>query len=181
MNAQVNLRDLWRWRVVRAFESFGRIGWLGLAAILIAIVLAIVLLSRTVEKTRALEKEIKELRLGKTDDAPGGSALSLLSLLPPPQAAIEFPAFLHQVSARQSVRVDRVEYQLQKEVGKPLLLYRVDLVGIAPYLNLRRWLDEILKERPTVVLDELVLERPNAELDEITARVRLTLYLKGDV
>ena len=181
MNGQINLRDLWRWRLVRAFESFGRTGWLGLAAVILAIILAIALLRGTIEKTRALEHEVKELQQGKSDTPQSaGSSASLLSLLPEANASIEFPAFLHQVSSRQSVRIDRMEYQLQKEVGKPLLLYRVDLVGIAPYLKLRSWLDEVLKERPTVAIDELIFERPNADLDEVTARIRLTFYMKGD-
>lgn len=177
MNGQINLRDLWRWRIARAFESFGRNGWLGLAAVILAIVISSAVLRGMAQKNTELEQEINELRRGKSD---GTTSTSLPSILPDASASIEFPAFLHQASSRHSVRIDRMEYQLRREPGKPLLVYRVDLVGIASYPNLRNWLDTILKERPTLAIDELVLERPNSDLEEITARVRLTLYMKGE-
>ena len=179
MNGQIKLADLWRWRFARAFESIGRTGWIGLAAVILALVLSIALLRGMAEKTKALEKEIGELRQGKIDSTSNISSTSLLQIIPDASTAIEFPAQLHQASSRQSIRIDRMEYQLQRETGKPLLLYRVDLVGVGSYPNLRNWLDSILKENPTVGIDELILERPNSDLDEITARLRLTLYMKA--
>lgn len=180
MNGQTKFRDLWRWRLARAIETTGRTGWLGLAAVVLALIMASALLRGMAQKTQALEQEIQDLRQGKTEDSKNGASANLPLLLPGANASTEFAALLHQLSTRESVRIDRMEYQLQRETGKALLLYRVDLVAIAPYLNLRNWIDAVLKERPTVAIDELVLERPNSELNDITARVRLTLYMKGE-
>lgn len=177
MNGQINLRKLWHWRIVRILESISRTVWLGLVVVIIAIILSIVLLRSMSQTTLSLEQEIKELRRGKAE---GGTSATLLPILPDRKASVDFPAFLHEVSSRHAVNIDRMEYQLVREADKPLLLYRVDLVGIAPYLNVRQWLDTVLKERPSVAIDELVLERPNSDVDEITARIRLTLFMKGE-
>ena len=87
---------------------------------------------------------------------------------------------LHTLADGESVRVERMEYQMQRESGKALLLYRADIVAVAPYLRLRGWIDSILRERPTVAIDDLIFERSSADLSEVTARIRLTLYMKGD-
>jgi hypothetical protein len=131
-------------------------------------------------KVEALEREAAELRQGKSAGSVANGASDLPRLLPGQGASADFANVLNSLAARDGVRIDRMEYQLQREPGKPVLVYRADLVAVAPYLQLRNWLDTILRERPTVAIEELVFERPNADVGEVTARVRLALFMKGE-
>lgn len=179
MTTPLQNRAVWRWRLTRAFESIGRTGWLGLAALCVALIIAGTVLRNMNQQKLGLEQDIRDLRQGKMPRKDRGSTL-LPQLLPGPAAATDFATVLHTLAASESVRVDRMEYQMQRESGKSLLLYRADIVAIAPYLKLRTWIDNILRERPTVAIDDLVFERANADAGEVTARLRLTLFMKGE-
>lgn len=179
MNEKTKERPVWRWRLTRALESVGRTGWIGVGALLLAVVIALTVLRGMSQRTQALEKEIRELRTGKGDAGSRGG-VALAQLLPDSTASADFAALLYQSAARDTVRIDRIDFQMLRETGKPLLAYRAEVVAVAPYLNLRKWLDGLLRDRPTVAIDELVFERPNADVGEVTARVRLTLFMKGE-
>ena len=169
----------WRWRLTRGFESIGRTGWLGLAALAVALLIAGTVLRHMNQQRQNLEQDLRDLRQGRMPSKYGASA-QLPRLLPGPAAATDFATVLHTLADGESVRVERMEYQMQRESGKALLLYRADIVAVAPYLRLRGWIDSILRERPTVAIDDLIFERSSADLSEVTARIRLTLYMKGD-
>lgn len=179
MTTPLQDRAVWRWRLTRAFESIGRTGWLGLAALAVALLIAGTVLRNMNQQKQALEQDLRDLRQGKMPRQGGASAL-LPHLLPGPTAAADFATVLHTLADGESVRVERMEYQMQREAGKGLLLYRADIVAVAPYLRLRTWIDSILHERPTVAIDDLVFERPNGDAGEVTARLRLTLFMKGE-
>mgnify|MGYP001354321431 CR=1 FL=1 len=179
MNDSLQFLARWRWWAARRGEALGRKGWLGLAAGLLALILAVAVLPGLASRKAALEEMLLSLRSGPQ----GEQALSIARLsllLPGPGTAGDFANLLNLLATRTGVRIDRMEYQLQREAGKPVLQYRAELVAIAPYLSLRGWLDAILAERPTVAIDELVFERPNAETDAVVARVRLVLFMKGE-
>lgn len=180
MKGQLQHQAVWRWRITRTLESVGRRGWLGVAALAVAILITATVLRGMTRNIEALEYELSELRQGKTSGSLANGASDLPRLLPGQAASADFANVLHSLAARDSVRIDRMEYQLQREPGKPILVYRADLVAIAPYLQLRNWLDTILREQPTVAIEELVFERPNADVGEVTARVRLALFMKGE-
>lgn len=169
----------WRWRLTRAFESIGRTGWLGLAALALALIIAGTVLRGMNQQRLSLEQDLHDLRQGRMPSKERSST-KLPRLLPGPAAAAEFATLLHTLAAADAVRVDHMEYQMLHESGKTLLLYRADVAATAPYLRLRNWIDSILRERPTVAIDDLVFERPNADAGEVTARLRLTLYMKGE-
>lgn len=177
MNKSLTNRAVLRWRFARAVESTGRTGWLGLVALILAVFFALTLVRGMAQRTAALERELSEIRQGKT---PVGSTAALPRLLPGPAAAADFATLLHTLAATHTVRVERMEYQMQRESGKPILLYRADVVATAPYLKLRAWLDAILAERPTVALDDIVLERSSAESADVIARLKLTLFMRGE-
>jgi|GEM_PF-5520056 len=169
----------WRWRITRTLESIGRNGWLGLAVLLLALLFSATMLRGLAEKKRNLERELGELRQGRLGEG-GKAPVSLATLLPGAATSGEFANLLNALALREGVRIDRMEYQLQRESGKPVLLYRAELVAIAPYLKIRGWLDAILTERPTVAVEELVFERPNANAAEVVVRLRLVLFMKGE-
>lgn len=180
MMDRAQLQAVWRWRLTRVLESIGRPGWLGLAALAVALVLGSTVLRNMAKSVGALQQEISEVRQGKTGQPQGSGAAMLPRLLPGPSAAADFATGINALAGQNGVRVDRMEYQLQREAGKPILVYRADLVAVAPYLQVRSWLDALLREKPTVAIEELVFERPTADLGEVTARVRLAFFMKGE-
>ncbi len=180
MNGQLQTQAVWRWRITRTLESVGRHGWMGIAALAVAILIAATVLRGMSQKIESLESELNDLRQGKGSGQVSNGAAQLSAILPGQAASADFATALHNLAARDSVRIDRMEYQLQREPGKPILVYRADLVAVAPYLQLRNWLDAVLRERPTVAIEELVFERPNGDVAEVIARVRLALFMKGE-
>lgn len=169
----------WRWRAARGLSATGRIGWLGLAAFVLAIGAAIAILPGMWQKLDTLQEEAEAERQrrilsGFNPEAP------LPRLLAPATSAPEFVAVMNNLAQRHGVKIERIDYQLLHESGKKVLQYRADLVAQAPYLNTRAWIDGVLRERPSVALDELLFERSSADAAEVTARVRFTLFLRGE-
>ncbi len=179
MTTPLQNRAVWRWRLTRAFESIGRTGWIGLLALAVASVIAVSVLPKMNQQRQALEQDIQDLRQGRLPSRDRGTT-ELPNLLPGPAAATDFANLLHSLAAGDNVRIERMEYLMQRESGRALLLYRADVVAVAPYLRLRGWIDRVLRERPTVAIDDLGFERANTDAVEVTARLRLTLFMKAE-
>lgn len=169
----------WRWRAARALSAIGRVGWLGLAALLLAIGAAVSLLPGMWQRLDRLQQDAeteRERRIisGFHPEAP------LPRLLAPAGSAADFVAAMNALAQREGIKIERIDYQLLSESGKPVLQYRADLTAQAPYLKLRLWIDAVLRDRPSVALDELIFERANAGAGEVTARVRFTLFMRSE-
>lgn len=171
----------WRWRGARLLESLGRSGWIGLGALALALAIAGSVLRNMNDRLHGLENAVAGGKSDSRDKEKANVAPTALArLLPGTAAATEFAALLPKLAMQENVRLERSEYQMQRESGKPIVLYRGDLVVSGPYLKLRAWLDAVLRERPTVAIDEMIFERPNGETPDVTLRIRLTLFMKGD-
>lgn len=169
----------WRWRAARGLSSLGRTGWLGLAALLVSIAIAIITFPAMVQRLDRLQQDALAERQRRA--AAGYTAEAALPrLLAAAGTSGEFVAAVHTLAANDGIIIERIDYQLLRETGKPVLQYRADLTAQASYLKLRSWIDAVLRERPSVALDELVFERPNPDTTEVTARIRFTHFMRGE-
>ncbi|HRE15848.1 MAG TPA: hypothetical protein PLW86_02115 [Rhodocyclaceae bacterium] len=169
----------WRWRAARGLSAIGRIGWMGLAALVLAIATAVSTLPGMWQRLDRLQADAeaerdRRIMSGFNPEAP------LPRILAPAGSAADLVAAMNALAQREGIKIERIDYQLLNDSGKPVLQYRADLTAQAPYLKLRQWIDAVLRDRPSVALDELVFERPNASAGEVTARVRFTLFMRGE-
>ena len=170
---------LWRWRMARGLSAIGRMGWFGLGALLLAVGVAIFSLPGMFSRLDSLQaaadaERQRRAASGFTPEAP------LPRLLASQASASDFVASMNALAQREGIKIDRIDYQLLRESGKSVLQYRADLTAQAPYLNLRAWIDAVLLDRPSVALDELIFERANGDAANVTARLRFTLFMRGD-
>lgn len=172
-------QEQWRWRAARGLSSIGRTGWLGLAALVLAVTAAGSLMPGMWQRLDTLQEEAeaerqRRLMSGFNPEAP------LPRLLAPAGSAGEFVATMNALALREGIRIERIDYQMLNESGRPVLQYRADLTAQAPYLKLRAWIDAVLRERPSVALDELIFERASPDITDVTARVRFTLFMRSE-
>lgn len=169
----------WRWRAARGLAALGRTGWLGLAALVVSITIAAITFPGMVQRLDRLQQDALAERQRRA--AAGYSAEAALPrLLSAAGTSGEFVAAMNTLASNEGIIIERIDYQLLRETGKPVLQYRADLTAQAPYLKLRTWIDAVLRERPSVALDELVFERPSPDTTEVTARIRFTHFMRGE-
>lgn len=84
---------------------------------------------------------------------------------------------LYAAARDADLRLRQAEYRLEGR-GSGLIAYRITLPVHGGYLQLRRFLDTVLRDMPIASVDGLRFERKKAEEAEIDAEVRLTIHFR---
>jgi Tfp pilus assembly protein PilO len=84
---------------------------------------------------------------------------------------------LHGVAARHGLQLAKAEFRWVEQGNEPFARYSILLPVQADYASLRAFLDDMLREVPSVALEELSLKRDDLKTERIDARLRLTMFL----
>jgi Type II secretion system (T2SS), protein M subtype b len=84
---------------------------------------------------------------------------------------------LHDVATRHGLQLAKAEFRLVEQGNEPFARYSMLLPVQADYASLRAFLDDMLREVPSVALEELSLKRDDLKTERIDARLRLTMFL----
>jgi Tfp pilus assembly protein PilO len=101
------------------------------------------------------------------------------SLLPARDTAPEALRTLFAAAQEQSLSVDQAEYKTKVEKQGRLTAYEIGLPLRGSYVQIRRFIGEVLERMPAMSLDELVVKRESTTDSGVTASIRFTLYLNG--
>jgi Tfp pilus assembly protein PilO len=84
---------------------------------------------------------------------------------------------MHRMAARHGLQLSQAEFRLAASGNEPLARYAMVLPVRAEYSKLRAFLDELLREVPSIALEELSLRRDDLKTELIDARLRLVMFL----
>jgi hypothetical protein len=176
-------------RLRDAAERLGLFGLIGLGCALLALALALSAGRSLWQQRQALQAQAAAQ--GQRGPAPRGDAAADASAaaqlarfhagFPPASAAAESLARLQAAARRAGLTLPSGEYRLEPRAGEPLQRYAVVLPLQGSYAQLRQFIALALAELPHAALDDVEMRRESPAGDaQLTARVRLTLYLRGD-
>jgi Tfp pilus assembly protein PilO len=162
----------------------GPVGWAGLAALLLAALLAGAARFELDPANQAAADELAQLQAQlKRASAPGAALRNptdamgaVAGQLP---AAEQMPAFIQDVQSRAQrggVQIDRTEYRVQSALGRRALRLQLVMPAHGTYPQLRAWLESLLHEYSSAALDELSLRRQGEGGAQLDAHVVFSFY-----
>lgn len=97
---------------------------------------------------------------------------------PAQQTAPDWLEKIHEAAAKQGLQLPQGDYRLVRDNGTHLAAYQVTYPMKGSYLQLRRFLTQVLREVPIASLDDVGLRRDTVGQAEVQATVKLTLHMK---
>jgi len=172
------------WHVRRYASDFG---WPGAVAMLLfAASAAFVFLSLTPVRDRvaALQRDAKNLRLQSKASAPREKALNPAEQLgefyrffPRQESVPDGMAALYNAAAQHNLNLEQAEYRLAHDRDGKLTRYEVVLPVKGGYVQLRKFIAQVLADVPSLSLDSVTFNRQKIGDDGVDAQLKLTFYL----
>lgn len=103
---------------------------------------------------------------------------SFYRFFPPQATAPDWLEKIHDAAARQGLQLAQGDYRRVHDGATHLVGYQVTYPVKGSYLQLRRFIDQLLRDVPIASLDEVNLRRDTVGQAEVQATVRVTLHLK---
>jgi Tfp pilus assembly protein PilO len=101
---------------------------------------------------------------------------SFVADLPALDQAPQFIEALHRQAARAGLQIERAEYRSPTLAAGLVMRSQLVLPLTGRYPDIARWLDQLLRQHPSVAIDELSLQRDTGEGDQVRARVVVSHY-----
>ena len=86
---------------------------------------------------------------------------------------------MHTLATAHGLQMPSGEYRMEQRADDPLARYQLTLPLQGRYESLRRFLAQLLRELPSAALDDVQIQREESGDGRLTARVRLSIYLRG--
>lgn len=97
---------------------------------------------------------------------------------PPKESTPDWLGQIYAAAASQSLRLSQGEYKfIPGKTGK-LDSYQINLPVTGSYIQIRKFIMQVLNETPVVSLDEISFKRETIGSPSVEAKIRLTLYLQ---
>jgi Tfp pilus assembly protein PilO len=84
---------------------------------------------------------------------------------------------IYRAARRHSLTLDEGKYKFSRRQGARLASYRISLPVSGSYVQIRRFIEEVLNEIPAVALQGVSFKRENIGSAAVEARIRFNLYL----
>jgi len=171
-------------RATFTLANLGPVGWVGLAALLLALggLLAVPALNKAnaqqAESLDALLHQISRLQDPQFAKAARDPAATLLASLPADADVPDFVAAIQHRADQGAVQIDRTEYRVQPVMGATVRRYRLSFPAHVDYPHLRSWLEALLHDYPNLILDEITLRREVDGGEELEAHIGLSFLAR---
>lgn len=100
-------------------------------------------------------------------------------LLPAKSSAPEWLRVIFSAARAQSLSLEQGDYRLKIEKSGRLAAYEIGLPVRGTYVQMRRFIAEVLDQIPAAALDEIVIKRETIGDPAIEASIRFTLFMNG--
>jgi len=171
---------LWLFRF--HLQEAGRQGWLGIALMFGAAIVAAVVLLPDISEIRRLEQEILELQSqpfsSERTHAPASPLLAFYQSLPHESHAGQEIARIFDIAETNDIHLQRAEYTWLRDREIGMSRYQVQLPLHGRYMDIRLFMIDLLNQMPAVAINDLAFRREDAGNAEIGATLRLTIYLR---
>lgn len=175
-----------RWRL-RHWAHLLR--WQGIAGIALAVAAAATYFGGVVPakaEISRLEQEVRSIRVSRSQAA--DTAVSsderwlshFYSLLPARDTAPESLRVIFSAARAHGLTLDQGEYKTHVEKEARLLAYAIGLPVRGSYVQVRRFIGDVLARIPSLALDEVGMKRESRGDPRVEASIRFTLFLNAN-
>lgn len=181
------MRSMLMWKISDYCARIGYSAALAMAVLLGCGIVHVLLLQPVVQQTDALRTEIGLARksigssAGTGVESGRGSDSELRTFyeaFPGQQKMTDLLGRIYRAASENGIMLQRGDYQLHAEPDLALLRYEISLPVRGGYLDVRRFLAQILNDVPSLALEGLVFTRQRINDPGIEAQIRLALYLR---
>jgi Tfp pilus assembly protein PilO len=175
------------WLLRHGRRQAGATGLAGLALILIAalfygtqVPFAEARLAGLRQATATLHERLQRAA-GSFDDAastPEEQLDNFYGAFPAIETAPDLLDKIYRAAERRGLTLMQGEYRAKHERSSLLTRYQIMLPVSGPYLQVREFLAEVLKQIPFIALDNVSFQRDKIGEAIVEARINLTLYLE---
>lgn len=170
-----------------------RLGWRGIAGIALLVLAAglVLLVLRPAQREAGeLRAEVAQVRAALRADTGGGGGAAVLpskivqletyyAFFPDVSTLPDWLGEVHLAARRHGLALDSGQYQLQHPSGARLARYELDLPLRGTYPQLRAFLADVLTKVPAASIEEVLVRRDAVANREMEARVRFAIHLGG--
>ena len=163
----------------------GWVGWIGLSLLVLSLLVLLVgsqLLTQGNARQQAgvaeLRQQLALLSDPKTAQKARDPLAAFVASLPSGAEVPDFVAAIERRASQGAVQIDRTEYRVQSVFGHAAQRYRLHFPAHADYPHLRRWLEGLLHDYPSLSLDEISLHRAVDGGEELEASIALSFLAR---
>lgn len=176
---------LWHLRRLRHYLAWPSVLAIGL------LLIGAVAWVQTVEPLLA-ERKILESEMAHSHTEVSPASANEVSMTPAEQLAAFYAFFpkdnapsdvldrIFAAAAKENLSLPQGEYQWTREGGGKLIRYGITLPVKGPYPGVRRFMAQVLKENPSLVLDSVNFGRQSVSDIGVDALLHFTLFLRDD-
>ncbi|WP_034303822.1 hypothetical protein [Herbaspirillum sp. RV1423] len=181
----MKISSLFVWRIGRCLRALGRPGMLGLLLIGVSIALHFFLLAPIRQEVSDLKNEARQLRArSKLPPSeikvlnPAEQLADFYKFFPLQDAVPEGMGRIYAAASAQGVVLERGDYQLANERDSKLVRYDIVFPVKGGYLQIRKFIAQVLNEVPNASLDSIVFTRQRINDPMIDAELKFALYVR---
>jgi Tfp pilus assembly protein PilO len=168
-----------------------RLGWQGLLGLALAIAAGAIYwaaIEPAKARTRELEQEALSVRAFSRVNADAAKAANpsyetwlenFYRLLPAKASAPDWLRIIFSAARNQSLGLEQGEYKVSVDKNGRLLAYEIGLPVHGTYMQVRKFVADVLEQIPAIALDEIVIKRETINANRIDASIRFTLFLNA--
>ncbi|BCM25648.1 type 4a pilus biogenesis protein PilO [Methyloradius palustris] len=165
------------------------VGWQSLLGVVLLLVSAVLILAMLLPKQGQLEQLKHEAALREAspkqvnyvaDNSPQTSINAFYKLLPAEDQAPKAFQQILVMANDQGVEPEKSEYQSARNPSAIFTRYQMTLPMHGRYLDIRKFVIQVLNTLPNVALSEISFKRDEANPEQVEARLRFSIYTTAD-
>ena len=167
-----------------------RLGWRGFAGLLFLGVAAAIYWGaiapartqiRTLQHDALSVRTFSRTAAEAAKSAPGYEAWldQFYRLLPAKASAPDWLRIIFSAARAQALGLEQGEYKITVDRNGRLLAYEIGLPVRGSYVQVRKFVADVLDQIPAIALDEIVIKRETVNESRIDASIRFTLFLNA--
>jgi Tfp pilus assembly protein PilO len=174
------------WNLRRWQRELGRPGLVGVGLLLAAIVYFAATVPAAQARLAGLEQAAASMHerlqraAGSLDDgarSPDEQLVVFYNAFPSMDAVPDLLDKIYRAAARHRLSLTQGEYRARRERSVLLTRYQIMLPVTGPYLQMREFVTDVLKEIPFIAIDNVSFQREKIGEASVEARINMTLYL----
>ncbi|CAN5905172.1 hypothetical protein BH11PSE12_BH11PSE12_32800 [soil metagenome] len=175
------------WHIRRGADRLGTLGILGLVLIVLGIgfqLFAVLPEKKQIDiarkKAETIRMDIQSLQLEASKAiAPADQLSTFYSALPNAKTAPDLLKKIVETAKLHNLLLEQGEYRLTRDADGKVLRYAITLPVKGDYIQMRRFIRQVLATVPSTSLDSIAFQRPTVADASIEAQIKLIMFL-GD-
>lgn len=173
------------WRITIGCQRFGWGAALSLLVLAATGLAYAFLIQPMLDQSQALQEEIRDIRRSVSPARSNKAILNPLDELgsfyeffPQSERMPDLLERIYRAAAEQGVALDRGDYQLSPEREVKLVRYDIVLPVKGGYLQVRRFLAQVLNDVPSLALESIAFNRQRINESQVDVQIKFSLYMR---